>query len=95
VGQPSLPADVVVTGDIESLSAVAHYPDPADDHLYIQGVDVDTRMSIVDMSGRAHRVESINEGNAIRMNVSALPAGLYIIHFASAEGSVTRKFLKR
>ena len=84
--------------EIENLSALSLFPNPADDVLNISlefGSAQDAQISIVNMSGQV--IETITTGvitnysNAI--DISGLAAGVYMVRVASGNQATIRNFV--
>lgn len=77
-------------------NAFSVYPNPAttvinitNDHSKITGA------TVVDANGRALKRASFDATTNAQINVSDLPAGVYLITIESAEGKVTKKVIKQ
>jgi hypothetical protein len=71
------------------------YPVPADNKIcfgHIQGVST---IDVFDMQGRKYLTQINNNFDSGHMNVSRLPAGIYMIRFSKAGGQVVMKFIKK
>jgi hypothetical protein len=97
----SVTQDMVLTAIFESISgidgtqatALALYPNPVRDELFISGVSGDAKIVITDLSGRTVetlRVTSLQNSN-LSINVSHLPKGVYFVKIGNAAG----KFIKK
>lgn len=67
------------------------YPNPASDILHISTTDNLKAVSAYDLQGRAVMLA----GNADAVDVSALPAGIYILNAETESGTTKIKFLKK
>ena len=74
--------------DENEVNNLAIYPNPANDNIRINGLDKDTEVSIYNAMGVMVKTVVINGNDEI--NVSELPAGLYIARF----GERTLRFTK-
>jgi len=85
--------DVYIDGNLsigeEVKNAVTVYPNPANDVLYINGIEKYTEVSIYNAIGALVKVVSVNGNEAI--NVSELAAGLYIARFGENSVRFTKK----
>lgn len=54
------------------------YPNPANDYIIIEGNNAISRVEFVNLEGRSFNNLSIN--NNQRINIEAIPAGIYFIH---------------
>ncbi|HWA36198.1 MAG TPA: T9SS type A sorting domain-containing protein, partial [Cyclobacteriaceae bacterium] len=81
----------VITGLDEVPSMAVHsvkiYPNPTSDFLQVESTSEVVGMSILDAVGRENRMtpELINNGR-YRLDVSAIPNGLYILRVVTREG---------
>ena len=84
------------TSSIEEQKAnfdILIYPNPTQDKLTIESGDLQiNRVEICDLAGRA--VFGQPQGSPLQINVSALPAGIYLIKIHTEKGIVTRKVVK-
>jgi len=73
------------------------FPNPVQDVLTVQmmenGLGNTLQMSIIDLQGRTVLSENKTQSN-LRTDVSALPAGVYILELRSSLGVSSRRFLK-
>lgn len=82
-------SNVLATSEILK-SSVKIYPNPAVDFVMVDGVSKIDKAEVFDVAGRQIAVKLI--GNKIE--VSALPKGVYILQINSKEGNLTWKFIK-
>ncbi len=77
-----------------SYSQLKIYPNPVDDHLYMKDLPaIKNRIMITDLLGRQHFTQLCHEP-AIELNVSRLPAGIYILNIIGPDGILIRRFIK-
>ncbi|WP_187478396.1 S8 family serine peptidase [Amniculibacterium sp. G2-70] len=81
--------DEVKTGDLISV-----YPNPAKDYIYFKNNNlVEAQVSVVDMTGRIVKKETIKDG---RLNVQSLTAGDYMVVYKDKKGKeISLKFIKK
>ena len=94
--------DEVITWSFTTVGATANqvldpnvvvfYPNPVDDVLHIQTNETERRIEIYNLQGTF--VMAI-EGATQVVDVSRLPAGVYIIKFITGNGISTQRFVKR
>jgi hypothetical protein len=69
-------------------------PNPAGNHISIDGADQFQRLKITDMSGKT--VKQVNKpGTSQQIDVSDLPAGMYLVYLIGDNGIITEKFIKQ
>lgn len=71
-----------------SMGSIFVYPNPARDQVYInlgERDEAEGRIEVVDLSGRVARLESVPPGYGVyQLDISRLPAGIYMIHYYEA-----------
>jgi hypothetical protein len=72
-------------------SQIYVYPNPAFDHLTIEGFTDQTIAQMYDISGKLLLSKQLNTN---QIDISSLAKGLYFIKLSTVEGSVVRKFVK-
>ncbi|MBS1771398.1 MAG: T9SS type A sorting domain-containing protein [Bacteroidetes bacterium] len=83
-----------ITGQLQAVTA---YPNPANDMLYLSGLDAiqgSKQVRITDMAGRLLSTHSFAANEAAGIDVQALGKGMYLLHIATEEGNTTLKFSK-
>ena len=71
------------------------YPDPVKESLSIKGLDINDKISIVDVYGQTVFNNSINIGGNLSINTNNLKSGVYIVRVIDAGGeALTSKFIK-
>jgi len=69
------------------------YPNPVKNSLNLEMGDTPVRLDIIDMSGR--NVLSVNPGNRnYAIDVSFIPAGIYLLKIKSINNTIVRKIIK-
>lgn len=73
------------------------FPNPLDENLNVKLNDSDfTEYQIIDITGRLLQLDNINrQTQNLRINVSRLPSGIYLLHLRGKETSATTKFVVR
>ena len=81
-------------GDIKSEIKWNIYPNPVEGTFYITGLEGYYTIKIVDTVGQ---VVATIKGNAteLEFDMSAKPAGMYLIRIESQGKSITRKLIKK
>jgi len=74
----------------EHLFAIAIYPNPTNNTLFISGNKTPIRVSIYNVLGK----EVLSIKNTNNINVAALPSGVYVIRISDGAGQANRKFIK-
>lgn len=75
--------------DFSTTQTVNVYPNPTNGHITITGMPEGGRVELYDATGRLVKV-SIHP----QINISAYPAGVYILRCISSDGVVTRRVIK-
>ncbi len=78
---------------IISESDIAVYPNPAANDVYIENLSAqgELKVKLIDIHGRIIRRASLLD--KLRLDVSALQAGMYFVNIGSNEGVVTKKLI--
>lgn len=74
-----------------SKSRINIYPNPATNTLHIEGVEANTTVVIYNVQGQ---VVSSTQLSDDKIDVSALPAGVYYLHLKGERTNATAKFIK-
>ena len=80
--------------DIQPLdpAMIAIFPNPVDDLLHIQTTELIRRTEVYNTQG----VRMFATEDTVNfIDVSSLPAGVYIIRFVTESGTITKRFIKR
>ena len=89
---------LVSTGidELALANAISLYPNPASDMLIAQSdmFNAESKPAIMDITGQVIAVSSDMQGNKIKLNVSSLAPGIYMIRFNIHGTQVTKKFVK-
>lgn len=78
----------------ETKDLLSVYPNPAIDHININGVKGNNEANIYDLSGKLIKSVIINNGNNI-ISISDLTKGVYIIKFKHDNKEISKKFIKK
>lgn len=78
------------TGENIPAKPLSIYPNPARDRLNLEGIPKGSAVKIYDVSGRKV-TEVYSEGTALKIDISRLSKGVYIIH---SENIPVQKFIK-
>jgi hypothetical protein len=70
------------------------YPNPVSDFLYLNRVDKDASLEIIDISGKVHEVEVL-ENEIPTLQVATLPSGTYFIRITQKGEVQVKKFVKK
>jgi hypothetical protein len=82
--------DIVSAGTLQEEN-IKIYPNPANDILYIEGLENNMPVAIYDIDGRWVKSGMIKDD---QLDVSSLKQGMYFIKLVAEEGCVVRKFVK-
>jgi hypothetical protein len=83
---------------VKAKMAVNVYPNPISDALYIEAnIAESTQLQLTDITGKVVFTRTLVSGNADaqRVNLSALPAGMYVLSLRNNKTSHTSKILKQ
>jgi hypothetical protein len=92
--------DIEVVTEVENLtiSEIKVYPNPASENITISISNNANRnaenLVIYDVSGKVVYEEQLNSTDQIQINLSSLISGIYVIHFQTENGNITRTFTK-
>jgi|GEM_PF-6410562 len=89
--------ETMSVGEIEFVS-LSLYPNPADQFIYVSLPETESlkSYSVLDVHGRELQSGTFTAGYQEAMDISALPAGLYIIKVITATGaSAVARFVKQ
>ncbi|PIB36457.1 hypothetical protein BFP72_14155 [Reichenbachiella sp. 5M10] len=82
--------------DILSQSSLTCYPNPTSDQLTLQGLTADdSHLSIYSLDGRMQLDQSLSGASELRVNVSALNPGVFVLRIQGATGVRSIQFVKR
>ncbi|HNK42915.1 MAG TPA: T9SS type A sorting domain-containing protein, partial [Flavobacteriales bacterium] len=90
------PDDVLLGVPMQGQQALAPFvfPNPAQDLLMVRTPGTSTSMCrILDTSGKQVRMEMMDQGDLHTINVSALPAGLYVMEVRSSSRVARERFI--
>jgi hypothetical protein len=84
----------IITGiDGTQTTALALYPNPVRDELFISGISGDAMIIITDLSGRTVEVKNFSplQTGEISINVSHLAKGVYLIKVGNVTGKIVKE----
>ena len=76
--------------DFATAQTLNVYPNPTNDHITIRGMPEGGRAELYDATGRLVKVSTSQS-----INLSACPAGVYLLRIISADGVATQRVIKR
>ena len=90
--EPSLSIDEW-GNDIKSHHDITLFPNPVSNELYLINLDLQSKIKIVDISGRKYDVKTIPnlEQQSLKITLSHLQSGTYIVKVLSEKG-MTKSF---
>ena len=80
---------ILGTDDIKDIRNVQVYPNPVNDILNIETVNLIEKIEILDLSGKLISTEFYHQ-----INVAQLTSGIYFIKVVTSEGNSLQKFAK-
>lgn len=74
---------------------VALYPNPSNDYIHLNGVQLFETIQIIDMNGRI--IQSLNneETDQVQINLHSIESGVYLIRLEGDEGTIHKRFIKK
>lgn len=78
---------------IDGVNVVRSYPNPTSEHLYVVA-DQGSNVMLMDMSGRVIAQQDV-EASEVSFNMSALPAGVYMVRITNGAEVITEKIVKQ
>jgi hypothetical protein len=79
--------------DSENSSTIKVYPNPVVDFVTIEGADVGTKVSVIDLRGSILIQQTMTNGNSI--SLGSLPRGQYILRLLNSDNVRNFKILKQ
>ena len=76
--------------NIATAQTIHVYPNPTNGHITIEGMPEDGHIEVYDATGRL-----IKESTKPQINISARPAGVYILRIVSSDGVTVQRVIKR
>lgn len=86
--------NTILSVDEFDAASISAYPNPAQSNWNVASVEPITQIAVYDILGKAVMVETPNN-TKVTMDISSLPAGLYMANVTTAQGSKTIKLLKK
>ena len=82
------------TSEVEDISVQGYsiYPNPADDHLFIGGLNEHDHLTIHDLTGK---LIFAGRGNQDGLDIGNFQSGIYVVKIDTAQGVMVGKFVKR
>jgi len=77
----------------ETAAAISAYPNPASTSLYVQHQSGSAGISLMNIAGTAVPVSISAEGNRSRIDVSGVPAGVYVVRVQDGANTQTLRVL--
>lgn len=76
--------------EVLSAKSIFIYPNPVQDILFVEGLEINTTVRIFDMNGTLVRNEMVDQAR-LQLNVSDLPKGIYLLQTENQ----TVRFIKK
>ncbi|RZJ37129.1 MAG: T9SS type A sorting domain-containing protein [Chryseobacterium sp.] len=83
----------ILATDEEKSSAISYYPNPAKNNLTVENSQELTNITIYDLAGKVVLKQDANSKN-VKLDVSKLAKGVYMMRAATKEGAKTVKIIK-
>jgi hypothetical protein len=77
----------------DQQNMVKLYPNPAQHHVTIEGVDIYQRIQLLDVSGKLVKEQLLNGQFTIIMNLEGLRSGLYLMRLMNGKDTMTIKLM--
>lgn len=77
-----------------NASDISLHPNPATSMITVRGTKAPLEMQVLDLRGREVPVPMQREGDALTLDIQALPAGTYAIRMINGKGVETARFVK-
>ena len=84
----------IVRVNFDKPEQVSILPNPAADIVIIKGVSGYKQLRIIDVSGRVKYQQAIKK-SIEEINISQLPAGIYIVQLQNDNGTTALKLIKQ
>jgi len=82
-----------VNGEVLNVTL---FPNPANNLLQVKAEDLKvSRVIVTDISGRVVAKKAVNAEKEIRLDIAALPAGMYFLKLDTDKGTASSKFIKQ
>ena len=79
-----------------ALENIALFPNPAQDILNIESPKVEIQqITITDLRGRKVLTQQVDNATNTQVNISSLKSSVYFINISTAQGSITKKIIKK
>lgn len=78
--------------NIEELSNITVYPNPATETISVNGLTADAQLTLVDAQGKTVASKAVEAGFA-SMDIDALTAGVYFLHIASNDQTTVERVI--
>jgi hypothetical protein len=82
--------NVTTEGNSQSIQL---YPNPVENELSVAGIEGNASIQIVTLEGKSLLNQTIKSNE--KVNVTQLPAGLYIARITTADGKIEKKIVKQ
>ncbi len=74
---------------------ISVYPNPAKDYVWVQGTGHKVQdVKVLDVAGKVIPVSFANENDEIKIDISKLNAGIYVLQINTQQGVISRKIMK-
>lgn len=87
--------EAVSVEELTEAPALLVYPNPANDVVWVDGVEGIGQVTLVDMQGRTVMATQTSNNGRVQLNVSSLTEGVYVIRLSDDSGERISTVIKR
>jgi hypothetical protein len=80
---------------ISTAGSTMIYPNPATDALNVVSVDAVSRASVFSLTGSLLTDRTLSSATSFSLDVTSLPAGVYMLRLVTTKGTTVNRFVKK